>query len=166
MVRNGFVLIGCILVIFSGGIVHGQPTRLDSEGILNVQPSKVIYVKMDVRTSKRPLMLPSCGGNEPDGYSLCLGESFLEIKRGKNWERAKPPRGMLATLGVEDMSKSKWIKVETSSSVPFVFAFTPELLGIAKGDQLRITVDAWTDQSSPKLESSHLTFISPVFVCP
>ena len=154
----------CCLLNSSARIICGQQSLSGGEGILNVQPSKVVYV--DIRSSTRPLFLPSCGGSEQDGYSLCQGAAFLEIRRGKNWERAKPPKGMLATLGTENSSEWKWISIGTSSSGRFVFAFTPELLGVSAGAQVRITVDAWTDQNSLKQDGSHITFTSPTFVCP
>ena len=149
-----------------GGRVAGQETKHDREAITAVEARAVISVEFEIHATDRSVMVPHCGEGVSGNFFTCYGAAYLEVLSGETWERAKPPKDMMATLGTP--SRDDWRPTVITPAVTrhFVFVFDPVFFGVKRGDHLRIKVPAWSNRESMGDRDPDTTFVSPVFNCP
>jgi hypothetical protein len=160
------ILAVCFVGCWAEGTALGQEAAQDSGGIIDVEATPLISVRIEVRASSKQIVIPQCGEHGVDDFSFCFGEAHMEVLRGGSWIAAGPRKGMLATMGADVSEVRKPAVLEPGKMVHFTYSFSKEFFGIQRGEKLRFTVKAWASPELMTSRDSETTLISPIFDCP
>jgi hypothetical protein len=155
-------LVGC----WTGGKAFGQEAAQDTGGIIAVDATQLVSVRIAIRASNKQIVIPQCGERGGDDFSFCSGEARMEVLRRGSWIAAAPRKGMLATMGEDVNEVRKPAVVEPGRTAYFTYAFSKEFFGIQRGEKLRFRVNAWTSSELMTSRDPESILVSPVFDCP
>jgi hypothetical protein len=139
-----------------------QSAQLEVE---NVHAVPQVYVDIRLRASEKPIFVPYCGESEGGEKVLCTVATHLEVKTKDGWRPAKL-RITFGVLGALSLSHARGVQIAPKSSASFSFQFSRRFFEVDSGQQLRVRVDAWSDEQSMKAGRQPTQFISPPFNCP
>jgi hypothetical protein len=138
----------------------GKPT-----GIVSVEPSSSVSVRVEVRASGNQLVVPYCGEDETGIRVLCSGAAALEVASGQGWVPARPKKeGQIP--GAVPREQWRTAIINSGGRRYFVFSFSKEFFGVRQGQRLRIKIGTWADAESMKAGTSAVQLTSPPFGCP
>jgi hypothetical protein len=139
-----------------------QAVQLDIE---NVQAVPQVFVVLRLRVSGQPMFVPYCGETEVREKVLCTDATHLEIKTKGGWRPAKL-RTTFGVLGALSLEYARGVQLAPKSAVSFTFQFSRRFFEVDPGQQLRVVVDAWSDEQSMKAGGRRMQLVSPPFNCP
>lgn len=171
MTRNwrellSLVLVGCFFSCWPNGMVFGQGEAQSRGGIVDIEATPLVSVRIEIRASEKKIVIPQCGEYARDHFAFCFGEAQMEVLRGGRWDQAGPRKGLSATMGVDANEIKKTVVLEPGKAVYFTYSFSKEFFGIRRGEKLRFRVNAWTSSESMTSRTPETTLVSPIFDCP
>ena len=119
-----------------------------------------VTIAVTVRSAGKPFVIPNC--SEPaDRNSFC----FATLRRA-NGRAVRVRKGLEATLGFEDPSTWKPVRVLVDGEVEFEFSIDMGLLDVRPGQQVRLSFGIWRDEDSMRDSRQAITILTPVFRIP
>jgi hypothetical protein len=139
-----------------------QTAQLEVE---SVQAVPQVFVNIQLRVPKQPMFIPYCGEAEGGEKVLCTGATHLEVRTKEGWRPAKL-RTTFGVLGALSLQRARGVQIAPKSGASFSFQFSRRFFEVDPGQQLRVVLDAWSDQQSMKAGGRRMQLISPPFDCP
>lgn len=139
-----------------------QAAQLEVE---NVHAVPQVFVDLRLRASEQPMFIPYCEESEGGEKILCTVATHLEVKTKDGWRPAKL-RTTFGVLGGLSLSHARGIQIAPQSVASFSFQFSRRFFEVDPGQQLRVRVDAWSDEQSMKAGRQGMQLVSPPFNCP
>lgn len=148
------------------GSASAQESSASSE-IRDADAQRLVTVKLEIRAKDGALVIPFCGSDE-ETYSLCSGAALLQVSSSHGaWRAAAVRKGLAATLGMMPKETWKAHQIDIGDTAYFYFRFSPDLLDVERGNQLRVVVDSWTSEAAMRAnDHPDKRLTSPVVVCP
>ncbi len=157
----GVLLVVCFARCWAEGMALGQEAPKGRGGIVDIEVTPLISVRIEVRAADKQIVIPQCGEHGAEAFSFCFGDSHMEVLRRGSWVAVGPRKGMLATIGADVSEVRKNAVLEPGKTVYFTYSFSKEFFGIQRGEKLRFRVKSWASQESMKT-----MLVSPIFDCP
>jgi hypothetical protein len=140
-------------------VTHGQSIALEQTSL-----TEETTITFRVGAHQNPAIVPSCGDDSRDSYSLCTGPARLEVLRGRVWVMARPVCGCV--LGAIPPDHEAIGPLPTASNTYLSFTFSKTLFGLHPGRLLRVAVDTWPDEDAFRSGKKPTTIWSQPFRCP
>jgi hypothetical protein len=165
--RKLSILLALITITFiADGGVTAQQVSVSSE-IRNADAQRLVSVRLEIHAKDTALVIPICGGDE-ENHVLCAGAAFLQVSTSNGgWRPARVRKGPAATLGMMPKDTWKADRIDVGDTAYFEFKFSPDLLDVERGKQLRVIVDSWTSEAAMRTKNDpDKRLTSPVVDCP
>jgi hypothetical protein len=162
----GLLLVVCLAGCWAEGKAVGQEAAKGRGGIVDIEATPLVSVRIEVRASDKQIVIPQCGEHGTGDFSFCFGDSHMEILRRGSWVAAGPRKGMLATMGADVNEVRKTAVLEPGKTVYFTYSFSKEFFGIQRGEKLRFRVKSWASRESMTSGDPETMLVSPIFDCP
>ena len=126
------------------------------------EESSVSYVTIavTVRSAGTSLVIPNCS-ESADQKSFC--DASLRRANGK---AVRVRKGLMATLGMEDPSTWRPIRLPPDSESEFEYSIDMGLLDARPGQLVRLAIGIWRDEDSMRDSRQAITVLTPVFRIP
>jgi len=166
---QGFVVAVCITACAYRGpcqspatVTTGQIGVRVTHAIHEQEESTVSYVTIAVtiRSTEQPFVVPNCSTSS-DEKTFCL--AWLRRANGKPIGVRK---GLSASLGVEDASTWRPVRLPPNSNNEFEFSIDMGLLRVRPGQPLILAFGIWPDEESMTDPKKMITVITPMFRIP
>jgi len=153
-----------LVALLANGFVFAQQGAHSGE-IRDADARLLVSIRLAIHARDTALVIPVCGGDD-EIQDLCAGAAFLQVSSHGVWRPAIVRKGLLATLGALPKETWKTHRIEIGDTAYFNFAFSPELMDVQPGQQLRVVADSWSSESALREKDSDVHLTSPVFDCP
>jgi hypothetical protein len=124
------------------GTVHAEVIRVSDRG--DDIETEDVSVRLDVRASNQALVIPYCGGSDPDNSVPCIVQ--FQKRLGTKWVYAKPV--FPVDMGVEEEDKWKAFELAPGQHASFYFYFSRRFFGIQDGQALRVRIGVWNSSNA------------------
>jgi len=173
--RCGRVLWSTALLLLATASSRRDQQPLAAQGQRSGHPSITIdrawtvpeiLLAVTFRTRESEAVVPYCSQTEEGEPFLCTSGVHLQTQARGGW-RAVGLRKTPGVLGASvPISRAAAQFVPAHKTASFLFRFNTHVYSIARGQRLRLVVDAWPDKQAQQAGEKPMQLISDAFACP
>jgi hypothetical protein len=155
-----------ILLGFAEERVAGQEVIQSRDVIRSVEPTSIVVVRLLLRATEKPIVIPYCSEDETQEYRFCFEAVSLEVFRNGKWVIVESRKEWGLVIAFPSREDWKFEIMAPGKSAFILFNFNPSFFSVHKNERLRLVVSSWSSQESARNNDPGTALISPEFQCP